>query len=119
MTSGPRGNSTSRAEVTHISEPGLWVMVAGRELFLSFANFPWFRDATVAAVLNVEVAGPEHLRWPDLDVDLALESIEYPERFPLVSGARSNGSPRAPASTAQRKRVARKRQARKRPARHE
>jgi hypothetical protein len=29
--------------------------------------------------------GPEHLYWPDLDIDLSVESIEHPERFPLVS----------------------------------
>jgi hypothetical protein len=28
---------------------------------------------------------PHHLRWPDLDVDLAVESIRDPEKFPLVS----------------------------------
>jgi hypothetical protein len=28
---------------------------------------------------------PHHLRWPDLDVDLAVESIRNPEKFPLVS----------------------------------
>lgn len=27
---------------------------------------------------------PEHLRWPDLDVDLTLNSIKNPEAFPLV-----------------------------------
>jgi hypothetical protein len=27
----------------------------------------------------------DHLYWPDLDVDLAVESIRNPERFPLVS----------------------------------
>jgi hypothetical protein len=28
------------------------------------------------------------LRWPELDVDLAVGSIDHPEDFPLVSGAR-------------------------------
>lgn len=115
MTSAPRGNSTSGAEVTHISEHGIWVMVAGREWFLSFVDFPWFRDATVAVVQHVEVAGPGHLRWPDLDVDVAMESIEHPDRFPLVSSAASNGS-RPQRRRAQRKPAASKRAGRKRPA---
>lgn len=117
MASAPRGKSTSRAEVTHISEHGVWVMVGGREWLLSFADFPWFRDATVAAVLHVEVAGPGHLRWPDLDVDIAMESIEHPDRFPLVSSARPNGSPAAPRGPARRRPVAGARTGRKRPAR--
>jgi hypothetical protein len=28
---------------------------------------------------------PHHLYWPDLDIDLAVESIRHPEQFPLVS----------------------------------
>ena len=34
-------------------------------------------------VLNVEEPTPGHFFWPDLDVDLGIESIEHPERFPL------------------------------------
>jgi hypothetical protein len=32
----------------------------------------------------------EHLFWPDLDVDLAVDSIHHPERYPLVSRVESN-----------------------------
>jgi hypothetical protein len=46
---------------------------------------PWFKDAAVSAVLNVQLLQPQHLYWPDLDLDLAVESIETPERFPLVA----------------------------------
>jgi hypothetical protein len=28
---------------------------------------------------------PDHLYWPDLDIDLSLESIRHPENFPLIS----------------------------------
>jgi hypothetical protein len=31
---------------------------------------------------------PGHLYWPDLDVDLGLETIRHPERFPLKSRVR-------------------------------
>jgi hypothetical protein len=54
-------------------------------LFLPFDKFPWFKHAPVAAVLHVEWPQPHHLYWPDLDVDLDVESIEHPEKFPLVS----------------------------------
>ena len=52
---------------------------------LSFENFPWFRNAPVSAIHNVEFLNKRHLRWPDLNIDLAVESIEHPERFPLVA----------------------------------
>jgi hypothetical protein len=64
--------------------------VDDRELFLAFDLFPWFRDAPIGKVLRVEVQSPGHLYWPELDVDLAVESIEHPERFPLVSQVRPN-----------------------------
>jgi hypothetical protein len=52
---------------------------------VSFEKFPWFRDASIAQLTRVELPSPHHLRWPDLDVDLAVESIRSPEKFPLVS----------------------------------
>jgi hypothetical protein len=88
MKSALRGKSISDAEVTNVSQHGFWVLVSGRELFLPFETFPWFKDVPVAQILNVELPHPTHLHWPDLDVDLAVESIEFPERFPLVSRAR-------------------------------
>jgi hypothetical protein len=59
--------------------------VDGKEYFLPFDAFPWFRDATVAQISSIERLSESHLHWPELDVDLTLESIEHPERFPLVS----------------------------------
>jgi hypothetical protein len=79
------GSTTSAAEVTNISARGVWLLVEDRELFMPFEEFPWFADAPVRAILRVERPHPHHLYWPDLDVDLALESIEHPERYPLKS----------------------------------
>jgi hypothetical protein len=84
--------------VTNVSQHGLWLLLGDRELFLPFEKFPWFRDAPIAKLVRVELPSSHHLYWPDLDVDLAVESIEHPERFPLVSQVRSNaGLQRAPA----------------------
>jgi hypothetical protein len=85
MKSQALGNGTSDIEVTHISQHGFWLLLADRELFLSFGDFRWFKDAPVSAILNVEWPQAHHLYWPDLDVDLAVESIEQPGRYPLVS----------------------------------
>lgn len=73
------------SEVSHISQRGFWLLLRNRELFLSYRDFPWFKDAPVSAVFNVQLPQPQHLYWPDLDIDLAVESIEHPERFPLVA----------------------------------
>ncbi len=85
MTSATHGFATLAAEVTHISKHGFWILLGDEELFLPFDAFPWFRDAAVAKILNVEAPSDTHLYWPELDVDLAVESIRHPDRFPLIS----------------------------------
>lgn len=83
MSSSQRGTGTSPVEVTQISGHGVWVLAHGEELFMPYEEFPWFKDATVGAVLRVEEAAPGHLYWPDLDVDLGVDMIRDPSRFPL------------------------------------
>lgn len=85
MTSAALGIPTSLVEVTNISRHGFWLLLGDEELFLPFAEFPWFRDVAVGKILHVECPSSDHLYWPDLDVDLAVESIRHPEQFPLVS----------------------------------
>ena len=75
--------STSEVEVTQISKHGIWLRLKEKEHFLSFENFPWFKSAPVSAIHNVQLLNEHYLNWPDLDVDLAGDSIEHPERFPL------------------------------------
>ena len=102
VKSAQPGWRTSAAEVLGISSNGLWVLVDEKEYFLGFGDFPWFKRAPVGHVLNVERPNAGHLYWPDLDVDLAVESIEHPERFPLVSEPR--GKYGTHGATGQRKR---------------
>jgi len=87
MTFATLGASISPVEVTNISRHGFWVLLNDEELFLAFADFPWFREAAVGKIMHVELPSPHHLYWPELDIDLALESIRHPENFPLVSRA--------------------------------
>ena len=85
MKSVSPGTITSPVEVTNVSSHGFWLFIEQRELFVPFQDFPWFKDASIGAITRVELPSPHHLYWPELDVDLAVESIEHPERFPLVS----------------------------------
>lgn len=77
------GVSTADVEVTSISRHGFWLYLGGRELFVDFREFPWFADAPVKHLTNVRWPSPDHLHWPVLDIDLSVESIEHPEKFPL------------------------------------
>ena len=83
MKSKKHGKSTSSVEVSHISVHGLWLLVNDTECFLPFAEFPWFKKATVQDVHNVKLLHEHHLYWPSLDIDLELESILNLEHYPL------------------------------------
>jgi hypothetical protein len=85
MRSQQPGAGTSLVEVTNVSRLGFWLWLGGRELFLPFAEFPWFEKAPIAGIMNVEWPSEDHLYWPDLDIDLSVRSIEHPEEFPLKS----------------------------------
>jgi hypothetical protein len=90
MKSATRGKPISVVEVTNVSKHGFWLVLGGHERFLAFEHFPWFRDVSIGQLCNVELPHPHHLYWPELDVDVAVESIDHPDRFPLVSRARPN-----------------------------
>lgn len=85
MSSLAHGNSISEVEVTNISTHGVWLFAHGEELFMSYDDFPWFREMAVKSIVNVEEQSPDHFYWPDLDIDLTREIIKHPERFPLKS----------------------------------
>ena len=79
------GTSTLAAEVTNVSRHGFWLSLDAEQLLLPFADFPWFRQASVDQLSDVQQPAPGHLYWPQLDVDIAVESIRNPGAFPLVA----------------------------------
>ncbi len=85
MKSRTLGADTSEVEVTNIDTHGIWVHVKGREYFLSHTDYPWFRDARVSEIINVELLHGTHLHWPSLDVDLSVVSLQSPEKYPLIA----------------------------------
>jgi hypothetical protein len=83
MKSSPSPGKSASVEVTHISSHGIWILSGDRELFMPYEDFPWFKDAPIGKILHVEEPYSEHFYWPDLDIDLTIEIIEHPEKFPL------------------------------------
>ncbi len=94
------GKFPSKCEIANISPFGVWVLAENREYFLNHKEYPWFKGASVEDVLQVESPRIGHLRWPSLDVDLHIDSLENPEQYPLTAAAVSHN-----------KRVVRKRKA--------
>jgi len=92
MKFAQRGKSTSAVEVTNISGNGFWLLLDTEEMFVEFKQFPWFKEASIGQLLHVSRPAPHHLYWPDLDVDLAVDSLTQPDRYPLVSRVRPNNA---------------------------
>ncbi len=84
MKSLKNGKNISKAEIANISERGFWPLLAGKEYFLPFDKYPWFKDAKISSIINVKLFHNRHLYWPDLDVDLTIEILNNPERYPLT-----------------------------------
>ena len=79
------GQATLAVEISVASSKGFWLLVDDEELFVPFAEFPWFKKATVEQMMAIERPSQNHLYWPLLDIDLSVDSIRYPERFPLMA----------------------------------
>lgn len=79
------GTITLAVEVTNVSKHCFWLLLGDEELAVPFTDFPWFKKATIEQLCDVQRPTEDHLYWPQLDIDLSVESIRKPEAFPLVS----------------------------------
>lgn len=76
-------NNTS-VSVLMINGQGIMISVCGQDYFLSYNRIPWMREASINDVLDVRMCGSEAIEWPRLDIDLEIESLRHPERYPLL-----------------------------------
>ncbi len=87
------GTNISQVEILGVSKHGFWLLLDEEsELFVPFLDFPWFRKASIDQLFCVERPLPHHLYWPELDIDLHIDSIRNPEKFPLLSKVALDGS---------------------------
>jgi hypothetical protein len=78
-------SSISAIEISLVLNQGFWLLKENEDLFLAYADFPWFKEATIAQITNVERPSVDHLYWPSLDIDLSVDSVRDPSNFPLIS----------------------------------
>ena len=76
--------SSTLADVLMINDRGIMISVQGQDYFLSYNRVPWMKDATISEVLDVRMSGKNAIEWPKLDVDLEIDSLRHPERYPLL-----------------------------------
>jgi hypothetical protein len=55
------GEGASAPEVTIISSRGFWLYFNNREYFLSYEDFPWFKNAKINEILDVQVFHYSHV----------------------------------------------------------
>ncbi len=73
-----------KPEITNISPHGFWIYLQGKEYFLPFEKYPWFKDATIKDINNLKLLHKTHLHWPTLDIDLSISILEEPDKFKLI-----------------------------------
>jgi hypothetical protein len=76
--------SILKAEITNISEHEFWILFSDKEYFLQFTKYPWFKEAKISSITNVEIFNNHHLFWQDLDIDLSTDILENPDNYPLI-----------------------------------
>ena len=69
--------------VENITPFGIWLFVKEKEYFLSYEDYPFFENHTLHSIQNVQLIHGYHLYWPELDVDLEIDNLENPEKYPL------------------------------------
>jgi hypothetical protein len=79
----PDSDKVFPVEVTQICSHGIWLKTREKELYMSYDDFPWFKNQSFQAICHVEESTLDHLYWPELDVDLTAKMIKHPEKFPL------------------------------------
>ena len=70
--------------VRSIMPDGIFLTVYDNDYYLSYSRLPWFRNAKISDIFNVAMMGEDAIRWDTLDVDLEIDSLKYPEKYPLV-----------------------------------
>ena len=81
LSTSPENTSVS---VLMINAQGIMLSVQGNDFFISYNRMPWLRDARISDVLNVRMSGRSAIEWETLGVDLEIESLKHPERYPLI-----------------------------------
>ena len=69
--------------VENITPFGIWLFVKDKECFLNYTDYPCFEDQTINKIQIVELHHGFYLYWPELDIDLELDNLENPEKYPL------------------------------------
>ena len=76
-------NTLEQAQITNIERDGFWLLLEEGEFFVPFERYPTFQKATVEQIFQFE-QDDDAFYWPELDIDIELDALKHPERYPLI-----------------------------------
>lgn len=74
----------TQVRVLMINDKGIMLSVKGNDYFISYNRIPWMKNACISDALDVQMSGRNAIEWPKLDIDLEIDSLKHPERYPLI-----------------------------------
>ncbi|MDD3695940.1 MAG: hypothetical protein PHG44_08245 [Lentisphaeria bacterium] len=80
------GNNDNIA-VRFICSEGLFLDVCDKRYFASFSDFPFLYDLPVSEIYEVEYLGLGDIRWEKADIDLNVDILSSPEKYPKLMQA--------------------------------
>lgn len=83
MISSKNGTDILEYEITNIERFGIWLLADDKEYYIKFDDYPSLKKASIEQILNLKRISPTQFRWPDIDEDIELEALEYPDQYVL------------------------------------
>lgn len=80
----PKNKELTQVRVLMINDKGIMLSVKGNDYFISYNRIPWMKNACISDALDVQMSGRNAIEWPKLDIDLEIDSLKHPERYPLI-----------------------------------
>ena len=77
------GISTLNCSVTNIAPFGFWIIIEDKEYFISFDDYPDFKDRTINEILDFNYIPTNQLSWESLDIDIEIEALKNPTAIPF------------------------------------
>lgn len=81
----PGKNLKNEAEVKMASPEGLYLSIEGRGYFAAFKDHPYLAELPLSQIFEVEYCGHGHIRWEAGDIDLHVDILENPEKYPIIT----------------------------------
>jgi hypothetical protein len=75
--------SLEQGQITSIEQDGFWLLTNEEEFFVPFERYPGFQKARIDQIFLFE-GDDEAFHWPELDIDIELEALRHPEKYPLI-----------------------------------